>query len=224
VTPGRHHTTAQRLTGGATFPVLVLDGRAIGDSTRIIAELERLRPDPPLYPQDPAERRRALELEDFFDEELGPHTRVLVVAHLLPDADLFLGTFASDLRGVRRAGARLAFPRLRRGIAAEFGLDDERIALAFRKVQAAGERFRAELQDGAHLVDGRFTVADLTLASLVAPIVAPPQFPYPQPQRDHPRLAPVREALAAHGLDDWAREIYTRYRSPSAELDGAGRR
>src|SRR5687767_9979548 len=60
ITPGRHPAVAQKLTGGRTFPVPVLDGEASGDSTRIIAALERRHPDPPLYPSDPQARRRAL--------------------------------------------------------------------------------------------------------------------------------------------------------------------
>src|SRR3954468_2504910 len=39
-TPGRHQAIAQRLTGDRTFPVLVIDGEAIGDSSRIIGALE----------------------------------------------------------------------------------------------------------------------------------------------------------------------------------------
>src|ERR687885_2208796 len=75
--PGAHIGVALWLTRGrqATFPVLELDGRRIGDSTAIIAALEERFPDPPLYPADPVDRRRALELEDFFDEELGPNIR-----------------------------------------------------------------------------------------------------------------------------------------------------
>ena len=78
-TPGAHIAVALWLTRGRckTFPVLQLDGEAIGDSTAIIAALEERYPDPPLYPDDPGERRRALELEEFFDEELGPHARLL---------------------------------------------------------------------------------------------------------------------------------------------------
>src|SRR3954470_18763862 len=67
--PGRHRAIALRLTGASTFPVLVLDGEAIGDSTRIIEALERRYPEPPLYPAEHEARRRALEIEDFFDEE-----------------------------------------------------------------------------------------------------------------------------------------------------------
>src|SRR5206468_1350007 len=62
---------ALAMTRKPTFPVLRLNGHAIGDSTRIIEVLEREYPEPPLYPADPEERERALALEDFFDEELG---------------------------------------------------------------------------------------------------------------------------------------------------------
>src|SRR5207247_7081080 len=111
--PGRHQAIADRRSGGRPLPVLVLDGGAIGDSTRIIEALERLRPEPPLYPADPEERRRALEIEDFFDEELGPHCRLLVIHHMLPDATLLLGAFAPDLGGARRLAVRAMFPRAR---------------------------------------------------------------------------------------------------------------
>src|SRR2546423_7210816 len=60
--PGRHRKLAQKLSGGTTFPVLVQNGTAIGDSSRIIAALEEDYPEPPLYPADPDERRKALEL------------------------------------------------------------------------------------------------------------------------------------------------------------------
>ena len=48
VTPPRHRAIAPRLNAGRTFPVLVLDGVAIGDSTRIIEALEHRYPEPPL--------------------------------------------------------------------------------------------------------------------------------------------------------------------------------
>ena len=50
---------AWRATGRGTLPILFLDGRAIGDSTHIIAALEERYPEPPLYPGDAAARQRA---------------------------------------------------------------------------------------------------------------------------------------------------------------------
>src|SRR5438270_8288777 len=64
-TPGPHAKIAERLTGGRTFPILVIDGEAIGDSTRIIATLERRYPDHPLYPSDQEQREYALGLEEY---------------------------------------------------------------------------------------------------------------------------------------------------------------
>jgi glutathione S-transferase len=215
---GFHRGTARRLSGGDTLPVLVLDGRGIGDSTRIIAELERLHPEPPLYPADPEERRRALELEEFFDEELGPYTRLLVVHHLQPDAELMLRTFTPDLGRRRRLVAKATWPRVRRQLNRDFGIDDASVEGAFAKLRAAGERFRAELGPSGYLAGPGFSVADLTLAALVAPVIAPEQFPYTQPQRHHPRLERVRAALDENGILKWAHRMYARHRGSSAEV------
>src|SRR5439155_22366277 len=75
VTPALQELTARRLRAGRTVPVLEMNGGAIGDSTRIIEEIERRWPEPPLYPSDPEERRRALELEEYFDESCGHDLR-----------------------------------------------------------------------------------------------------------------------------------------------------
>lgn len=216
--PGRHRGLARRLTGGDTLPALRIDGETIGDSTRIIARLEQRYPNPPLYPSEPSERRRALELEEFFDEQLGPHVRLLVLHHTLPEATLMLGAFAPDLSGIGLRAARTAFPLIRRAVVKELEITSASVELAFEQLAAAGEYFRAELQPTGYLVGEQFTVADLTLASLLAPAVAPVQFPYPQPQRDHPRLAPVRAAIDPT-LRDWTLEMYARHRGRSAELD-----
>jgi len=71
-----------RATGQGKLPVLWLDGRAIADSTRIIAALEEHYPEPALYPREAAARQRALALEDDLDETLGPALRAAVVTPL----------------------------------------------------------------------------------------------------------------------------------------------
>ena len=88
--PGMHGARALYETRGKQrrLPVLELEGRTIGDSTAIIAALEEHTPEPALYPADPAERARALELEDYFDEELGPQVRRFGWHHLLADPDM----------------------------------------------------------------------------------------------------------------------------------------
>jgi glutathione S-transferase len=219
--PGPHRAIARELTGGDTFPILVLDGEAIGDSTRIIDALERRHPEPPLYPADPVNRRRALELEEFFDEELGPFLRLLVLHQALQDRKLMLGMFFPGIPARTRLLARTTFPIHRRRAIADFGIDEFSVGFAWGKVAGAGERFRAELQPSGYLVGDSFTIADLAAAAMVSPVVAPAQFPYPQPQSDHPLFAPLRAALAESGLEDWTRDLYARHRGASAEVAAA---
>ncbi len=55
---------------GVTVPALKIDGAKVQGSRQIARELERLRPDPPLFPTDPAQRAAVEEAERFGDEEL----------------------------------------------------------------------------------------------------------------------------------------------------------
>src|SRR3954453_1179900 len=216
--PGRHTKIARGMGAGRTFPVLMLDGQALGDSTLIIEALERRYPEPPLYPDAAEDRRRALEIEDFFDEELGPYLRRLVLEHMLPDSRLLLGAFAPDLSAARRLVARAIHPLTRRKVAADFGIDRSGIEVAWSKFRRAGDRFAAELQLNGYLVGDGFTVADLTVAALLSPVVAPVEFPYPQPQRDHPRLADLRGMVDEWGALEWTRWIYAHHRPRSMEV------
>jgi glutathione S-transferase len=215
--PGAHMAAALWLTRGAqkTFPVLQLDGKAIGDSTAIIAELERRYPDPPLYPADSAQRQRALDLEDWFDEELGPHIRLLGWHELMADPDRFRRLSAAMAPGplARAPGAAAAFGstfvRLRFG-----AQSDERAELAREKVLAALDRLEVELGERDYLVGDSFTVADLTAASLFYPLVVPPEGP--QVLADPPpSFRAFREPLEGRRGYRWVAEMFARHRKPS---------
>jgi glutathione S-transferase len=55
---------------GTTVPALKIDGGKVQGSRQIARELERLRPEPPLFPADPEQRAAVEEAERFGDEEL----------------------------------------------------------------------------------------------------------------------------------------------------------
>jgi glutathione S-transferase len=61
-----------------TVPALKLDGRRVQGSREIARELDRLRPDPPLFPADPGRRAAVEEAERFGDEELQHPVRQLL--------------------------------------------------------------------------------------------------------------------------------------------------
>lgn len=53
-----------------TVPAIKIDGQKVQGSRQIARELERLRPEPPLFPADPDQRAAVEEAERFGDEEL----------------------------------------------------------------------------------------------------------------------------------------------------------
>lgn len=73
------HAPIQRiLFGRRTVPALVIDGERLSGSVPILHRLDALRPDPPLYPADPAARARVEEAERWGDEVFQPLARRLL--------------------------------------------------------------------------------------------------------------------------------------------------
>jgi glutathione S-transferase len=58
-----------------TVPSLAIDGRKITGSSEIARELDRIRPEPPLYPADPDRRVAAEDAERWGEEILQPAVR-----------------------------------------------------------------------------------------------------------------------------------------------------
>ena len=206
-------------TGRGTLPILFLDGQAIGDSTRIIEALERLQPDPPLYPRDGAERQRALELEEFFDERLGHPVRTAILGRNFDaDPDAVIGALSTGMGASAERGMRIAFSLFGPFYKRRHKIHDASIEAAPAMVRAGLDRIAAELQPSGYLVGDRFSVADLTGAALLSPIVMPPQFPYPPPEATRRALAAVRESFGRHAALEWVAEMYRRHRGSSAEI------
>lgn len=215
--PGTHIPIALFLTRGGqpTVPVLTIDGRAIGDSTAIIAALEARFPEPPLYPADAEELARALDLEDWFDENLGPHTRLLPFYELIQEPDLFAEVASQQVPGplgkakpVVGAYGRI-YTSLRWG--ANKADDAERaregIATAFDKLEAELER-----GEGEFLVGEQLSVADVTAASLFYPLVVPPEGPLDPNLPRPPALERFRESLRDRRGYRWVEETFRRHR------------
>jgi glutathione S-transferase len=221
--PPSHMAVSLWLSRGrtVTFPVLELDGRRIPDSTAIIAALEESFPDPALYPADARERERALELEDWFDEELGPHIRRFVFHEARKDRERFAELSAQAVpvpRLLRRpsAIAGRAFTALR------FGAANDTAAEASReKVLEALDRLEAELGASDYLVGDTFTVADLTAAALFYPLVLPPEGPLVLDGLPE-SLVRFREPLVDRLGFRWVEDMFRRHRRRGAARAAAG--
>jgi glutathione S-transferase len=202
-----------RATGQGKLPVLWLDGRAIADSTRIIAALEDHYPEPPLYPRDVAMRQRALTLEDDLDETLGPALRAAIVTPLFRhDPDVALRVLTTGMGGkaypTLRPLLRIfpSFYRFRHRIS-ESNLERDRAIVA-----TALDRIEHQRQGRTYLVGEAFTVADLTAASLLGALLQPPEIQYPLEVELPLYLKDYRAKLLRHPAVQWAAGIYRLHR------------
>jgi glutathione S-transferase len=90
---------------GDRTPAMKIDGRRVQGSTVISRELDRIKPDPPLFPADPERRRKVEEAEAWGDRELQDIPRVIS-----------WWVFKRDRTGMRNilqnapSGARLGLP------------------------------------------------------------------------------------------------------------------
>jgi glutathione S-transferase len=78
--PAGLHPVLVRLAGfrGHTVPTLKIDGRRVETSLAIARELDRIKPDPPLYPADPDARAWVEDAERWGEAELQPVPRRMI--------------------------------------------------------------------------------------------------------------------------------------------------
>ena len=101
-----------------------------------------------------------------------------------------------------------------------YAIRPDRVMQSREVVRAAFQKIEAEVGPGGYLVGDSFTVADLTAASILSPIVVPPEFPYIKLRPDE-RTAQSREfrdSLRDRPGFRWVEDMYARHRGTSAEV------
>jgi glutathione S-transferase len=211
--PGPHAPTVLRLTRQTETPVVRFGEELMVGSARIIDELERRVPDPPLYPADAALRRRVLELRDWFDEQAGPMVRRALFSVLVRHPQYTCAMFSQHRGRPVRAAYRAIFPLTRIAMSRSMGIGDEAsIAAGFAGTEAALERVTREVGPSGYLAGDRFTVADLTAAALLAPVADPPHQAMRRPRPVPDELVRWHERWAAHPAVAWVLRQYERHR------------
>jgi glutathione S-transferase len=210
--PGLHPLGGLLLTRGRfyTMPVLELDGRRVGDSTAIIAALEERYPDRSLYPVD---RARALELEDWFDENVGPFARRWGFNTLLTEPDALRAFAIKQTEWAPFQVPTAAFgPFAKLFLDVRYSTEDEAgVEEAREKLVHGLDRLEAEL-DGEFLVGDRFSVADLTAASLFYPLVLPAEGPWRATKTA--AFLEFQDSVCDRPGFRWVEEMFSRWRRP----------
>jgi glutathione S-transferase len=216
--PGPHGITVKRLTGQTETPVVRFSDSVVHGSADIIAALEERYPDPPLYPDDPDQRRRALEIQARFDSEVGPAIRRALFAVLLDFPGYLGGAFSEGRNPMTRSLYKATIPFVRPMMRRSMGIDREGVEKGLAATSEALDFVARESSHTGQLTGDRFSVADLAAAALLAPAVQPPSSPMHLPE---PRPEPLErwvERWASHPGTAWVLRQYREHRRPSAEV------
>src|SRR5262249_20266554 len=143
------------------IPVLEHDGRFVNDSSVICAYVEKVHPEPALFPKDPYEYARAAWLEEYMDGGVVPH-----------------------------AGPGVFRPLALQPVLTQKPADDAAIAAAEKVLTEHVHPLMAYLEDqlgeNEYFVGNRLTIADIAVAS---PFVNLRHAGYPPEAAQFPRLA-----------------------------------
>ncbi len=217
--PGPHAPRIRRLSRQPMTPVLVLDGEVIAGSARILDALEERFPERPLLPADPALRRRALEIQERFDREVGPAARTVLFSVLIDEPDYLCRIFAGHRSLPVRALYRATLPLAKGMIAKANGTTDPAgVERAFEITRQALDLVAKEVGSRGQLVGDSFSVADLACASLLAVLTQPPHPDMKRPEPLPERIEALLARFAQHPAVQWVLDQYRLHRPPSAAV------
>jgi glutathione S-transferase len=201
-----HWVAVRRAGGGRTAPVLRCGYDVYAESADIVAFADARGAG--LRSGDPEVRA----LEDDLDERLGPHGRRWMYDCLRGETALVRRYAPTGVPAWQRRGLPLAFPLVSRVIDRYLDITPESAAESLEIVREVYDGIAERLADGrAYLMGDGFTAADLTFASLSAPLVLPREYGVPLPSVEElpARMGEVVRELRAHPAGAYALRLYS---------------
>ena len=197
-----HWIPVTRAGGKKTAPVLVWGNRVFADSADIVEEASvKAPPDRSLFPEDATAAAEVRALQSDFDANLGPEGRRWMYNALHGRRDIAIAYGCTGVPAWQRRALPLAYPVVVRVIDRYLDVTPATAAQSEAAVRRTFDAVAERLRDGRpYLCGERFSAADLTFASLAAPMLMPPEYgvPLPQPEELPAAMAATVRELRAH--------------------------
>jgi glutathione S-transferase len=208
VAPGEHAELAKKLGAPkSSVPYLTVDGSVIQGSADIISWAEKKAGSTPASEACAAIERR-------IDDIAGVHVRRYYYSEALVEhPSTIRPVFTRDLSIAKKLKITLAFGKIRKIMMNRMDLGAAQGEESKALLLAELEWIDGLLADGReYLVDGRFSRADIAVASILAPLVAPKEHPVYHRLEHPPRIAHDAARWEQRPCIQWVRKIYAKHR------------
>lgn len=176
--PGAHRAFARLKTGQNRLPILRDREQWIADSTQIALYLDEHYPEHRLLPAEGNLRQQALDIDEM-TQELGRHVRRWMLAQALSydheSMDILIGE-----KGYLRQFEKFSKPLLKTILTKGYALTAETLEQSKQYIKNSVEQLnqiRIE-KEGPYLAGSRFSLADIAVCSILAPLLAIPGTPW----------------------------------------------
>lgn len=165
--------------GGNSVPVLITENGNFTDSTDILKFLDSIVvSDKKLYPTNSEQRQQVEELEKLFDEKLGTAVRTWVYFYVVENKKIIQAKWTQGIPFYQKLLFPVVYPSMRSLVKKAYDANAESAAQAYEQINNIFDKVNDLLADGRKcLVGEKMSAADITFASLAAPILQPPQHP-----------------------------------------------
>ncbi len=164
-------------------PVLITPAGVLHDSTVIFKYIDSQLPKTQkIYPLDLQERSAVEDLEDYFDEVLGPASRMWCYCQLFRHKNIALRYNSFAVSPYQKALMPSLFSTLVAIGKKILTINDETYLTSIETIESVLTRVETLLSDGREFLTGnRLSAADITFASMMAPLIMPPNYGVPIP-------------------------------------------
>jgi len=212
--PGPHLLTIKKMAPQTSVPVLMDQGKIIQDSTKILDYLDAQYPQKSLRPSDACLNKEAIELEEYFDQEIGVQLRRFFYFYLLQDRALVVSLLLHKAPTSGKYLYAVLFPLVRTMMKKNMRIDAPHAEKSRRLLEKALEGLSKSVVGKKFLLGDCLSRADITAASLLAPLCTPPEheFPWPTISQMPQALQEFRKAHESDPFFNWVLDLYREQR------------
>src|SRR5436305_8806466 len=200
-----------RAGGNKTAPVLVWGNQVYGESADIVEEASVRAAGRSLFAEDVSVAAEVRALQSDFDANLRPEGRRWMYNALRGHRDIAVAYGCTGVPAWQRRALPFAYPVAARIIDRYLDVTPATAARSEAAVRTTFDSVAERLSDGRpYLCGERFSAADLTFASLAAPMLMPPEYgvPLPQPEELPVAMAATVRELREHPAGAYALRMF----------------